>query len=567
MRNSVKRREFLLGGMAMAGLAVSSSGVRGAAMSALASPAATPAATPAPAPLPTAYTDLRSRPDLNGAPRLNVSTATGRALGGFLFVTPISSASRGPAIFDNMGRLVWFQPTQAAMVHNLQLVRYHNQELLAWFEGDTPPGSPGYSEGACILVDRSYNEVTRIRGQDATPIDLHDLVVTPAGTALVEAYVPVTQDLTALNGAPNTSVLNWLLQEIDIATGKVLFTWSALDHIALDESVTAPPTTAGGIYDYFHGNAIDVDKDNNLIISARNTSAIYKIDRASGDVIWRLRGGIAQAAGPPTGATPTATPSGLYVPAFHPTPAASATATTTSGSVIAAAAPAATGVTAAPASPTLNGPQDLVLKPDGESFWFQHDARRNNDGTVSVFDDGAAPFHHNARGLVLNVDTDAGTATVKQAYTVGIEADYEGSFRLQPNGTWLAGWGSTGRLTEFSPLGTVEFDATFAGNSYRALHFPWHATPSTPPAVAAERGADNEVTVWASWNGATAVESWHVMTGTSLGALSGSGTFPWRDFETAMPVWTSDTLVAVQALDSNGKVLGTSPAASITELA
>lgn len=484
-----------------------------------------------------------------------MSKATGRGLGGYFFLTPISQASRGPAIFDTMGRLVWFQPTQASMVHNLQLVRYNGEELLAWYEGEQPSGSPGYANGSCSLYDRSYKRVVTILGHDSTPIDLHDLVVTPQGTALVEAYVPVTRDLTSLGGAANTTVLNWLLQEVEIATGKVVFSWSAMDYVSLEESVTAPPTTPGQSYDYFHGNAIEVDNDNNLIVSSRNTSAIYKINRTTGKMIWRLRGGLAA---PVSGAAASPTPSGsgAYVPAFH-TPAG------------AGGEPSPTSTAAAASAPTVppppDGAQDLVLQPSGESFWFQHDARSNDDGTISIFDDGASPFHHDARGIVLELDTRAGTATIRESYSVGSEVDYEGSFRLQSNGTWLAGWGSVGRLTEFNPTGDVEFDATFAGNSYRALRFPWHGEPSTPPAVAAERGANDEVTVWASWNGSTAVDSWHVMTGNEPGALSGSGTFPWRDFETALPVWTSHMLVAVQALDSNGRVLGMSPVVGILE--
>lgn len=369
MRNTVKRREFLLGGMAMAGLVVSSQGVHAALTG---TPAATQATTPAPAPIPTAYTGLRSRPDLDGAPRLTVSKATGRGLGGYFFLTPISQASRGPAIFDTMGRLVWFQPTQASMVHNLQLVRYNGEELLAWYEGEQPSGSPGYANGSCSLYDRSYKRVVTILGHDSTPIDLHDLVVTPQGTALVEAYVPVTRDLTSLGGAANTTVLNWLLQEVEIATGKVVFSWSAMDYVSLEESVTAPPTTPGQSYDYFHGNAIEVDNDNNLIVSSRNTSAIYKINRTTGKMIWRLRGGLAA---PVSGAAASPTPSGsgAYVPAFH-TPAG------------AGGEPSPTSTAAAASAPTVppppDGAQDLVLQPSGESFWFQHDARSNDDGTI-----------------------------------------------------------------------------------------------------------------------------------------------------------------------------------------
>jgi hypothetical protein len=70
----------------------------------------------------------------------------------------------------------------------------------------------------------------------------------------------------------------------------VLFEWHSLDHVGLDESYKDLPEEAGGTFDYFHINSIEVDHDSNLLVSARNTFTVYKIDRRSGEIIWRLGG-------------------------------------------------------------------------------------------------------------------------------------------------------------------------------------------------------------------------------------------------------------------------------------
>src|SRR6202034_1834303 len=75
--------------------------------------------------------------------------------------------------------------------------------------------------------------------------------------------------------------------EIEVASGRVLMEWRSLDHIAISESYLPP---GRGVYDYFHLNSIEVLPDGNLLISARHTWALYKLDRKTGRVIWRLGG-------------------------------------------------------------------------------------------------------------------------------------------------------------------------------------------------------------------------------------------------------------------------------------
>ncbi len=79
-------------------------------------------------------------------------------------------------------------------------------------------------------------------------------------------------------------------QEIDLNTGKVLFDWRSLDHVPLSESFQDPPANPKGTFDYFHINSVAEMDDGNLLISGRNTWTLYKVDRSSGNIIWRLNG-------------------------------------------------------------------------------------------------------------------------------------------------------------------------------------------------------------------------------------------------------------------------------------
>ena len=67
-----------------------------------------------------------------------------------------------------------------------------------------------------------------------------------------------------------------IVQELDIETGEVLFEWRSIDHVALDETYVTPLQDGRPGIDYFHINSIDVDHDDNLLVSARETSAVYR---------------------------------------------------------------------------------------------------------------------------------------------------------------------------------------------------------------------------------------------------------------------------------------------------
>ena len=216
------------------------------------------------------------------------------------------------------------------------------------------------------------------------------------------------------------------IQEIDLTTGVLLFEWHTADYIEVEESTVGAPTAPNAVYDYVHANSIDVDTDGTLLVSARNTSTIYKIDRQSGEIRWRLGG----------------------------------------------------------------KRSDFAMGP-GTTFNYQHDARRQADGTLTIFDDGAGPGP--SRAIVLRLDETAMTATLVREYAQpqGLFATSQGNMQILPNGDVFVGWGSLPHFSEFSGDGKLLINATFtASQSYRDYRFPWVGQPADAPAIALENRAD-----------------------------------------------------------------------------
>jgi hypothetical protein len=435
-----------------------------------------------------------SRPELE-PPAVSVTgTATGD-----VFLAPKSVAGQsGPMILDAHGGLVWFHPEPKGVIPNdFKVQTYRGQPMLTWWEGNT--NSRGYGQGSWVIADRSYREIARIRAGDGLYGDLHDMQLTPRGTALITVYHVVRADLSSVGASANGHAVDSIVQEIDVATGKVLFSWHSLDHVALTESHAGAPAPGHSFpYDYFHVNSVDVEPDGNLLVSGRNTWALYEIDRRTGAVLWRL-GGLGS---------------------------------------------------------------DFALGPDVRFAW-QHDARRQPDGTITLFDNESTPKVGPAsRLLTLRVDAAARTVSLASAVTHpdGVLADAEGNAQHLAGGDVFAGWGLAGRASELDGGGQLVFDLRLpAGyDTYRAFTFAWDGTPADPPAVAVARDG-GAVTARASWNGATAVTRWELLAGSSSGSLRVVDSAPRSGFETSLSASTDAPVVAVRALDGD-RVLGTSPA-------
>jgi hypothetical protein len=426
---------------------------------------------------------------------VTVSTLANPAAG-YLFVASLNGpGQRGPAILDNHGRIVWFKRTDQVAI-DFRVQTYKGKPVLTWWEGVI--SQIGTGEGVGVIVDDTYKEVARVQAGNGYQVDVHEFLLTPQGTALVTIYDEVTRDLTSVGGKSAGTVLDSIVQEIDVATGKVLFEWHSLDHVPFSDSY-APVLDP---YDYFHINSVDVDLDGNLVVSARNTSAIYKLDRKSGEILWTLGGRSSDFAFAPT----------AHFMYQH--------------------------------DARLHSDGTMTLYDDGPSS-----SSADSRGLRLGIDFGAMTavvvqqYHHAAPPL---------------------PSAAMGNAQVLPGNAMLVGWGTEPWFTEFGPLGDVRLDAKFDGGAwnYRTFRCPWTARPAHAPTAKAVR-AGNGTTVYASWNGSTEHAYWRVSTGDVRTALSVAKTVPAVPFETAIPVAGKPRWVAVAALDAAHKPLATSAVVAV----
>jgi hypothetical protein len=440
---------------------------------------------------------FRSRPDLRPQ-SVAVTTREAAAGLGDVFIAPKGDPGQdGPLILDDQGEVVWFKPAGGGRrATDFRVQQYEGRPVLTWWQGRVGFGN-GAGDG--IIMDSSYRQIARVRAGNGYAIDLHDFVLTPQGTALVLIYQPVRRNLRSIGGSRNGLVVDNIVQEIDIKTGLVLFEWHSIGQVRLSEGGVPRPKSPNVPWDYFHVNSVDVDRDGNLLVSARNTSGVYKLSRATGSILWRL-----------------------------------------------------------------GGERSDFDMGAGTRFKWQHDARRQADGTLTIYDNSAAPpVRKRSRAIRLNVDEQERKATLVRAlaHPRGLLSASQGSAQDLPDGSVFVGWGSQRWFSEFGSDGKVVFEGKIAkgADNYRAYRFPWSGRPRTAPAVAAERGAPND-TVYASWNGATEVARWEVLAGSSADAMVPVGGAAKAGFETSVEIPTGAKLYAVRALDASGQALASSKA-------
>ncbi len=204
-----------------------------------------------------------------------------------------------------------------------------------------------------------------------------------------------------------------------------------------------------------------------------------------------------------------------------------------------------------------------------ETAW-QHDGRILPDGEVTFFDDGSnPPIHHQSRAVRIALDFATHEARLASSYThpnPPLLAASQGNMQTLAGGAGtVVGYGGVPAISEYARDGALLFDAhlPYEMAFYRAFRFPWSGRPQSPPAVLASLNDTGEETiVHASWNGATEVAAWRVLAAHHTGPLAARATIPATGFESSTTLPLKYAHVAVQALDSAGRVLGTSRSVS-----
>ena len=179
------RRGLLAGGLGVAGLAIGAGG--SAAAFELHARRRAAAEVPAPSP-PAPVRSFRSRADLS-PPRVQMTLTDTPTTDAFLLApTPGPGGAPGQPglmILDGRGQLTWFRP-MAPSFANFRVQSYRGQPVLTWWQGQVSPA--GFGQGTGVIADTSYRQVATINGANGLAADLHELVLTPEGTALVTAY-------------------------------------------------------------------------------------------------------------------------------------------------------------------------------------------------------------------------------------------------------------------------------------------------------------------------------------------------------------------------------------------
>ena len=444
-----------------------------------------------------------SRPDLK-PPLVQIRTAAHNTAPGYVFIAPkMVVAQAGPMIMDNRGEVVWFKPLNTRGVTDFRVQQYRGKPVLTWWRGKV--SNVGVGDGWYVIYDTSYRPIAEVRAGNGLVGDVHEFLITKNNTALFTVYHRLPVDLSSVGGPKEGKIWDGILQEVDIQTGRVLFEWHSYPEVAIGESYAPPPKAKAGAkappFDYFHVNSIEVEPNGNFLVSARNTHAVYEIDRKTKKVLWRLGG----------------------------------------------------------------KKSDFKLGAGVRFAWQHDARRRADRTITIFDNGAAPPVEKFSRVLVVRADTGTKRATLVRSYhhPQRLLAPFEGNAQFLPNGNIVVGWGAWPYVSELSRSGALLFDAYFGNgkppgkdaDTYRAYRFVWRGHPTGRPVVVVAGDA-----AYASWNGATDVVRWQVLAGPAAGQLKTVQTVAKNGFETPIRLKKSAALYAVKAIGRDGKVLGTSEA-------
>ncbi|MGA7160226.1 MAG: aryl-sulfate sulfotransferase [Bacteroidota bacterium] len=270
-----------------------------------------------------------------------------------------------------------------------------------------------------VELDSSLNVVTNYQCGNGYTTDLHELRILGNGHALLMGNDPEIVDMSKIvqGGNSNATVWGMVIQELD-QEKNVIFQWRSFDHFLVTDATHEDLTSAN--IDYVHANALELDSDGNILLSSRHLDEITKIDRTTGDIIWRWGG--------------------------------------------------------------KNNQFQFVN--DTLHFSHQHSIRRTVTGTYILFDNGNFRPVEFSRGVEYVLDEQEKTATLIWQYrhTPDIFAVAMGSIERLPDGNTLLGWGTAApAFTEVHPDGSIALEAQLPDSilSYRAWCYDWPQSAST----------------------------------------------------------------------------------------
>jgi hypothetical protein len=351
-------------------------------------------------------------------PRLQV-TKPGSPPPGWYLTGELGTGDTYAIVLDQNATPVWYQKTARPGAINVDSFA---RNTISW----TSSSGPGFGtdpSAAFSVYDLETGTTQRLRSP-TPPLDFHELQPLANGDRLMLASpLRAGMDLRPLGLGANRTIVDCMIQQVS-PTGRLIWRWRASEHIGSGESLHWYSYTVDRqqAYDVYHCNSIDADSaTGDLLLSVRGTDAIYRIDRRSGSIRWKLGGN----------------------------------------------------------SVALDGEPHLKIRNDPEgTFHGQHDARFRPNNGVSLYDNHTW-FLGAARGVEYRVDVRARTATLVWQYRSpdGRHSAATGAFRRYENGNDnLVTWGikPNSLFTEVDAGGNVLLDVAFPDGQapYRVVKVP-----------------------------------------------------------------------------------------------
>ncbi|TFA98167.1 hypothetical protein CCMA1212_010042 [Trichoderma ghanense] len=440
--------------------------------------------------------------------------------------TVYGTQKAGPMIFDARDLSLVYADQRYENTYASNAFLVNGTRHLAFWEGGH---TRGHANGNCLFFDEAYNlryNVTA-QGLNDAMADMHELSVTESGTVIFSTYFNIPFDCRPVGGPEDALLMDSGFQEIDLATGELVFDWHASKYFAIDQSY-AEYTDAYGT------------NEGDYLVSARHLSILTLIDHKTGSPLWILGGKQNQF-----------------------TDLSGGSATNFSWQHDARIIPSSP-------SPLTQGQQQET-----------HITLFDNHGEESGFCPPETQCSSRALRIAINPTLHTARLVSQFFHPEGVNSGAMGGYQSLSNGNIMTAWGYNPSFVEYAPDGTPVLDVQrgpIGGQeavpdmfAYRVHKGDWKGQPPWPPSIAvdAPNNSTHNATIYVSWNGATEVSSWAIFASNDHKTINNHTNLliqsPRQGFETVITLPSTSTstntnttrrYVAAAAVSSSGDVLG-----------
>ncbi len=350
------------------------------------------------------------------------------------------------------------------------------------------------ARGRCFIgLDSTYREIKIFKPAHGYSMDEHELLWLENGHYLFICYGYRNVDMSEIvtGGNSKARVKDCIIQEFD-ENDNLIFQWSSADYFDIRD-VDHVNLRAEQI-DWVHMNSLAVDYDGNLVFSNRNLSEVTKIDRQTGEIMWRFSG--------------------------------------------------------------ANNQFQFVN--DDHQTSYQHDARPvpGKPNHYTIFDNGNYHSPHFSRAVEFVLDTETMTATKVWEYRLQEgRTPWLGNARRLPNGNTFINWAdkSVPKAMEVTPDGTVVYKGDFVvpDNCYRTYRFDWESV-APRPVLFVEYLGDNLGLIFDKFGDET-IKTWEIYSTVGSNALTLLDSTDKNYYVVENPQNKSRHFFRVRAVDENGR--------------